>query len=172
MENASLEIFLHGKGQPKVVFALFTESLRELLQREDALPSEEQFVFVGEADEERGQSEEDTHEPANIELTLEQIGFRQYMHVHTRTVRHVAVTVYYNGQEKKHRFSPATTVAMVTAWAKARFNIDPTNGDLVLALKPSDVRPRPEQYLGDLLQPEEHKLEFNLVREVTPQGGL
>jgi hypothetical protein len=114
--------------------------------------------------------EEDAHDPVDIGMTLEQLGIGKYTHVHTRAHRRIAVTVYFNGQ-KKHRFSPAATVAAVATWAKAKFHVDPASGgDLVLALKPSGVHPRPDQHLGELLRPGSHELEFDLVREVTPQG--
>ena len=170
MTTQSFEFFLHGKGQPQVHSALLSETLRAVLQREDALPGDSQFVFVGEADGDRAESEEDDHEPANLDLTLEQLGFKKHTHVHTRAPKRIAVTVYFNGQ-KSHRFSPATTVATVTAWAKLKFHVDlASSGDLVLAIKPGGAQPRPDQHLGELLQPAARSLEFDLVREVTPQG--
>lgn len=170
MKIESLEFFLHGKGDPQVTSGSLTEPLRAVLEREDATPGAGLFVFVGEADEIRGESDEDAHEPADLGLTLEQLGIKKHTHVHTRAHRRIAVTVYFNGQ-KQHRFSPAATVATVTAWAKVKFHVDPaSSGDLVLALKPSGVHPRPDQHLGELLQSGSHELEFDLVREVTPQG--
>lgn len=170
MTTQSFEFFLHGKGQPQVHSALPTETLRAVLQREDALPDALQFVFIGEVDGDRGEGEEDDHEPANLDLTLEQLGFKKHTHVHTRAPKRVAVTVYFNGQ-KSHRFSPVTTIATVTAWAKKKFHVDPASGDdLVLAIKPGGTHPRPDQHLGELLEHGAHSLEFDLVREVTPQG--
>ena len=171
MTNQTLEIFLHGKGPPKVVAAELNETLQAVLMRVDALPGEGQFVFVGEADEERVEDlDEDTHVPANLTLTLEQLCFKKHTHVHTRTVHRVDVTVHFNGQ-RKHRFSPATTIAILTAWAKARFHLDPTSSsDLVLAIRPSGEHPRPDQHLGELLSPGSHAIVFDLVREITPQG--
>ncbi len=170
MNTESLEVFLHGAGQPRVVAAVLTESLRAVLDRENALPGEGQLVFVGECDGDRGEDEEDVHEPADLDLTLEQLGVKKHGHIHTRTVRRVAVTVYFNGH-KSHQFSPATTIAIVTAWAKEKFHVDPASGgDLVLALRPGGSHPRPDQHLGELLPAGSHALEFDLVREVTPQG--
>jgi hypothetical protein len=40
----------------------------------------------------------------------------------------------------------------------------------VLALRPDGTHPRPEQHLGELLKPGSKSVEFDLVREVTPQG--
>jgi len=52
-----------------------------------------------------------------------------------------------------------------------KFELNPhDSADLVLALKPSGAQPRPDEHLGELLGPHTHELQFDLVREVTPQG--
>lgn len=172
MKELTLELFLHGNGQPQVVPARMDETLRELLARHGAAPIDGQFVFVGEADEAvyHPDADSDCHEPANLDLSLEQLELHKLRHVHTKAVHRVEVTVYFNGHHK-HSFSPAATIATVTAWAKKRFNIDPSAGaELVLALKPSGTQPRPDEHLGELLAPGTCELIFDLVREVTPQG--
>lgn len=169
--DQSLEIYLHGKGAPQVLPAVSSETLRAFLARSDALPGEGQFVFVGDAIEDRDNGDEDAHLPAELERTLADLGIARHGHVHTRVVRRVRVTVHYNGQEVQRRFSPAATVELVTAWAKRKLKLDPqASADLVLALKPSLEQPRPDQRLGELLTPGAHELEFDLVREITPQG--
>jgi len=95
---------------------------------------------------------------------------RELRHVHTRAVRRIEVTVNFNGKHRRRQFSPAATVATVLAWAKKRFKIDPAAGaDYVLQLLPEKTVPRPDEHLGDL-KPGSKALEFDLVREVTPQG--
>lgn len=172
MKEMSLELYLHGKGRPQVVAARLDETLMEVLTRSDALPGAGQFVFIGEVDEaiHHPEADDDHHEPANLVLTLEQLEVSKHKHVHTRAVHRVEVTVFFNGRYER-RFSPATTIATVTAWAKKRFNIASSDGaDLVLALRPTGQHPRPDEHLGELLQPGSHVLEFDLLREVTPQG--
>ncbi len=172
MKEMSLELFLHGNGHPQVVPARLDETLREVLARYDALPGEGQFVFIGEADEaiHHPDADSDVHEPVNIDLTIEQLELHKHMHVHTRAVHRIEVTVYFNGHHKR-RFSPATTIATVTAWAKKRFQIDPSAGaDLILSLRPNGKQPRPDEHLGELLTSGSCELEFDLVREITPQG--
>jgi hypothetical protein len=174
MKTQSFEMFLHGKGDPQVITARLDETLREVLAKLDALPGDGQHVFIGEVDEaaQEPDADSDVHEPANLDLTLEQLGLQDHKHIHTRVVHRVEVTVYFNGIHHARRFSPATTIASVTAWAKTRFKIDPTGGaDLVLALRPSGKQPRPDTHLGELLEPGSHALAFDLVREVTPQGA-
>ena len=171
MEN-TIEIFLHGAGRPQVVEGLPAETLRNLLGRCGALPEAGQMVFVGESDDaiRNPDAEADAHEPADIEMTLEVLELPRHRHVHTRAHHRIEVIVRYNG-ERKRRFSPAAPIAVVTAWAKKRFGIDPTTGaDLILVLLPGKTQPRPDEHLSELLRPGQHVLEFDLVAEVKPQG--
>jgi hypothetical protein len=173
--NESLQIFLHGAGAPQDHTASATDTLGSFLARLGGLPASDQFVFVGQgaaADDDRDDdADEDAHAPADLALTLADLGIVHRGHVHTRAVRQIAVTVYFNGKDVHRRFSPAAMVARVTAWAKRKLKLDPQgSADLVLALKPSNDQPRPDQHLGELLIPGTCALEFDLVREITPQG--
>ncbi|MCK4130361.1 hypothetical protein HFK87_23120 [Ralstonia pseudosolanacearum] len=173
MNETSIEVFLHGNGRPSVVTARLGETLKEVLQRAEALPVHGQFVFVGESDDALRQpdDEEDTCEPVDIDLTLEELSVDTRKHVHTRAAHRIEVTVHFNGQHHKRRFAPSTAIATVTAWAKGRFHIDAGAGaDLVLAQRPGGEQPRPDVHLGELLSPGAHALDFDLVREITPQG--
>lgn len=175
MKEMTLDLFLHGAGQPQVVSARLDETLRELLKRLDALPDDGQFVFIGEAEDavNHPESDSDDHNFCDMDLTVEQLELHKHKHIHTKAVHRVEVTVYFNGHHHRRSFSPATTVATGTVWAKKRFNIDPAAGaELVLVLKPSDKQPRPDEHLGELLEPDSCELKFDLVREVTPQGYL
>jgi len=174
MTNDTIEFFLHGKGKPQVQSGLEGESLRDVLARIDALPSDGELVFVGEPDDalrnDEGHDEEDAQAPADLGDTLGVLRVRELRHVHTRAVRRIEVTVNFNGKHRKRKFSPATTIATALAWAKKRFKVDPAAGaDYVLQLLPERTVPRPEEHLGDL-KPGATALEFDLVREVTPQG--
>jgi hypothetical protein len=169
----SLEIFLHGAGAPQVRAASATATLLAFLADADASPGPGQFVFVGEGADNDSDDDavEDLHAPADLTLTLAELGIVRRGHVHTRAVRLVPVAVYFNGKDVHRRFSPAATVARVTAWAKRKLKLDPQgSADLVLSLKPSNEQPRPDQHLGELLTPGVRGLEFDLVREITPQG--
>lgn len=173
MKDETIEVLLQGVGEPKIVRAAMSEALRDVLARENALPGEGQFVFVGEAIESVEVDGEDAHEPVTIDATLEALAIYGNTRIHTRVPRHIEVVVFYNG-EKKRRFPPSATVARVLKWAKHAFDIDPSAGsDLILKLKPSGKIPRMEQHLSDLLGSGEHRhpeLCFELVREVNPQG--
>jgi hypothetical protein len=172
MEVSTMEFFLHGAGRPKVIRADLAESLGEVLRREDALPQEGHFVFVGEPEDaiHDPDAEADVHAPADTSLSLHALELTRHKHIHTRAPHRIEVTVRYNGEHRR-KFSPAATVATVTRWAKKRFHIDPVAGaEWVLALLPGKEQPRPSEHLGELLKPGSHSLEFELVREENPQG--
>ncbi len=119
MENVAIEHFHHGQGvKPSVVTAALADTLREVLIRlgplEDGI-----FVFVGECEEalkEPADVEDgvDEHEPVDIDLTLAVLEITRHRHVHRHHCRHVAVDVNFGGKTKRHKFSPATTVGVVT----------------------------------------------------------
>lgn len=175
MNKPTIEFFLYGNGKPQIQSGLEDETLKEVLSRIDALPRDGEVVFVGEPDDAKHdnerENEEDVQAPADLGATLGDLRVRELRHVHTRAQRRVEVTVHFNGKERKRKFSPAATVATVLEWANKRFKIDPKAGaDYVLSLRPDNTHPRPDEHLGDLLKPSSKSLEFDLVREVTPQG--
>jgi hypothetical protein len=174
MENeVRLDLFLHGNSKPKAANGRPDEALRDVLERFDFMPGEEQFVFIGESEEavHDPEAESDVHEPVDIGLSLRQLDLGKHKHVHVSSAHRVVVKVNFNGVDHHRSFSPSTTVSTVTTWAKKRFQIDPSAGaDLVLSLKPGNEHPRPDVHLGELLTPGSFDLVFDLVREVTPQG--
>ncbi len=172
-DTKSMELFLHGNGHPQIIHASLNETLREVFEKLNSVPHEELFVFVGESEEAIHQPNEDAdiHEPADINLSVESLALFEHRHVHISAAHRIEVTVYFNGGNHKRRFSPATTIATVTTWAKMRFHVDPKDGaDLILAVKPSEEHPRLDQHLGELIEKGSCELAFDLVREITPQG--
>ena len=178
MAAKQLEIFLHGAGsKPKVVEAASTDLLMEVLVRAGAAApgATDILVFVGEWDEALREPEEveggaDQHEPADVTRSLDELGLERHRHVHVHRCRHIAVKVNFM-KTKHHRFSPATTVATATAWARKKFQIDPaTASEYVLQFCGSTTQPRADQHLGELVTPADCSLCFDLVKEVTPQG--
>jgi len=174
MKKNTVEFFLHGNGKPQVGSGLDGETLRDVLARLDALPRDGELVFVGEPEDsefdDESDAEEDSQQPVDVGATLNVLRVRELRHVHTRAVRRIKVQVNFNGKHKDRKFSPAATVARVLKWAKRRFKIDAAAGaDYVLQLLPEKTVPRPEEHLGDV-RPGAKVLEFDLVREVTPQG--
>ena len=171
-----LKVFLHEGGKSKVVAATAGEVLRDVLTRAGALKAgDEILVFVGECDEALREAEDvddgaDEHKPVDIGLTLEVLELHRHRHVHCQRCQHVAVEVNFNGT-KRHRFSPATTIEVVTVWARKKFKIDEKiASEYVLQICGTQTQPRPSQHLSELVKAPDCSLCFNLVKEITPAG--
>ena len=85
--------------------------------------------------------------------------------------RHVVVEIAFNGKTKRHKFSPSSTVATATQWARKKFRLDPAAAaDYVLEICGKTEKPRPDKHLGELVKAGTCSLCFDLVKEITPQG--
>lgn len=178
MANSELEFFAHGQGgKPQVIHAAPGDRLRDVLVRAGFLQEGEDdvLVFVGE-------SEESLHEPTDLEdgtdeqapvdanLTLEALALHRHHHVHCHRCRHVAVEVNFSGQTKRRKFSPTTTVATVTRWARKKLHLDDAAAaEYVLRLCGTTDQPRLDKHLGELVG-STCSLCLDFVKEVTPQG--
>lgn len=179
MSGEELELFIHSQGgKPKVAVVRPHEVLRDVLVRMELITEGEDdlLVFVGEweealvepADTENG---EDQHAPVDVRSTVEDLELHRHRHVHLHKCKSVAVEVNFTGQTKHHQFSPATTIAVVTQWARKKFKLDGAAGaEYVLQLCKSSKQPRPGEYLGELVEPPTCMICFDLVKEITPQG--
>ena len=175
--SENIEIFIHGPGiQPKVASVKGDNVLLEVLEAEGVpgVRDEGVLVFVdecGDALDEAIEIEdgEDKHEPCDARRTIAEIAIKSGTHVHVHKCRRILVTVTYNGVDKKHKFSPATTISTATKWAKRKFKIDPTS-DFVLQISGTKTVPRQNEHLGDLVIGGVCTLSFDLVTEVNPQG--
>jgi hypothetical protein len=180
MVETQLEFFLHCRGaKPKVVSAAVDETLRGALVRAGIIQEGESdvLVFVGESQEALAEPDEledgaDEHAPADASLTLEALGIgHRHRHVHCHTCRHIATGINFGGKTKRHKFSPATTVGVVTQWARRKFRLDPAAAaEYVLQLCGTTEQPRSDTHLGELAERGTCSLCFDLVKEITPQG--
>jgi hypothetical protein len=180
MESQEVEHFLHGQGiRPLVVKASRGEKLRDVLTRTEVFRNGQDgiFVFVGECEEALSEPREiddgaDQQRPVDIDLTLEVLEIHRHRHVHVHHCRHIAVEVNFGGKTKQHRFSPATTVGVVTEWARKKFSdLDPAAiAEYVLEICGTTTQPRSNEHLGELVRTTTCSICFNLVKEVTPQG--
>jgi hypothetical protein len=179
MAGEAIELFIHSQGEkPRVAVAGPHEVLREVLVRAELITEgqEELLVFVGEWEEALNEPDEiedgeDGHAPVDLLLTIEALELHRHRHVHVHKCKRVAVEVHFNGRTKRHRFSPATTIAVVTKWARKKFKLDVAAGaEYVLQICNSTKQPRPSEHLGELVEPPKCAICFNLVKEITPQG--
>lgn len=179
MTGEAIELFIHSQGaKPKAAVAGSHEVLRDVLVRAEVITEGQQelLVFVGEWEEALSEASEiengeDSHAPVDVSLTIEALELDRHHHLHVHRCKRVAVEVRFNGVTKRHRFSPATTIAVVTQWARKKFNLDPAAGaDYVLEICDTTKHPRPNEHLGELVEPPMCAICFKLVREITPQG--
>jgi len=179
MTGEELELYIHSQGaKPKIAVVRPHEVLRDVLVREEIVKQgqDDVLIFVGEWEEALSEADEiddgeDKHSPVDILLTVEVLELHRHRHVHVHKCKRVAVEVNFNGQTKRHRFSPATTIAVVTQWARKKFKLDGAAGaEYVLRVCKTDKQPRPGEHLGELVAPPACAICFDLVKEITPQG--
>jgi hypothetical protein len=179
MAPEELELFVHAQGEkPRVIVAAPGDVLHDVLVRLEVIKpgQNDLLVFVGESEEALHEPLEledgkDEHAPVDLALTVEVVDLKRHRHVHIHRCRHIAVAVNFGGDTRRRRFSPATTVGVVTQWARRKFRLDPAAAaEYVLQLCNSSDRPRPDKHLGELATAPACSLCFDLVKEVTPQG--
>jgi len=179
MANHELELFIHGQGlKPLVVAASPEDTLGDVLIRAGVIKDihSDLLVFVGESQEALNEPDDvedgaDQHAPVDVKLTLEALDLKRHRHVHCHRCRHVKVEVNFGDKTKRRNFSPATTIAVVTQWARKKFRLDPAAAaEYVLRLCKSNDQPRPDKHLGELVEAPKCSICFDLVKEVTPQG--
>lgn len=175
-----IELYFHGEDEKsRVIRGAPHETLREVLLRWEVVEQVggETYVFVGQCEEALEEPLEvedgaDIYAPVDINLTLEVLELRRHRHIHRHRCRHVVVEVNFGGETKHHRFSPATTIEVVTRWARRKFKLEGAAGDeYVLQICGTKTQPRSDEYLSQLVNFPDCGLCFNLVKEVTPQGA-
>lgn len=172
----TLELFIHRHAQkPTRVSADTAQRLRDVLSTAGAA-SVDEFIFVGECAQSLEASDPtadsaDTHPPVDQDLTLADLEIHNHEHIHCDRCRHISVAVNFSSDTVDHTFSPATTIAVVTTWAKKRLKLDDAaSANLVLQLCGTSNRPRPTEHVGEVVKTDQCELCFDLVPEVTPQG--
>lgn len=179
MTSKSIEIYLRGAGaQARVAEVQAGETVRDVLLRNGLLQADEKavHVFVGDCDEalrEPDDTEEgsDEQSPVDLSSVIGDLDLEHRRHMLAARCRRVAVAVHYGPGTKKRKFSPATTIEVVTAWARRRFRLtDAAADELVLQITGTNIRPRPDKRLGELTEVTDCGISFDLVPEVTPQG--
>lgn len=170
MEKQNVQLFVHRHGiRPKAVSANADETLASTLRQAEVDFEESLLVFIGEAEEALAEAldvddGEDVHEPVEPNQPVSAFGSGRSLHVHCHTCRRVSVTVRYGQHTKRHRFSPATTIAVATGWARRKFRLsDADAAKLVLQLCDSSARPRSDEHLGELVKRGECSVCFDLV---------
>jgi hypothetical protein len=168
--------YVHAVGRdPAVVEAAESDAVEQILTAAGFIPEPRHHVFLGECadalEEPRDVEDgEDRHEPVkDLRRSPNDHGHRGGGHIHCHTCRRVRVTVSYNGVEKHHNFSPATTIDTARLWAVSKFGINAVDAE-TLILKISGVvkPPQPDAHLGDLVRADGH---CAVALELVPDEG-
>lgn len=177
MTDTVRELFLHcHDAKPQVIHAAPDEKLLDVLVRAGTIdkPQDSLHVFVGESDEALHKPDDtedraDHHGPVDLTLPIDNLD-PQEQHIHCYICQQVTVDVNFGDQTEQRKFSPVTTLGIVTAWACRKFRIDDAaSADCVLRVCGTGEQPRPDKYLGELAQ-KGCSLCLNLAKELTPQG--
>lgn len=170
-------VFVHCHGREARAFdANPEETLADVLGRAQVL-LDGMHVFVGESvsaltDTSDADDREDTMEPVQAHSKVREFASGGHIHVHCHRCRRIAVTVNYQSGSKKHRFSPATRVETILAWAKKRFHLTDADADkLLLQMCGTNSRPRPTQHLGEIVADGTCAACFDLVFDQKVEGG-
>ena len=116
---------------------------------------------------------EETEEALAPGTTLAAAGIVHRSRIHLHRCHKVEVTVSFNGKEKSHPFSPATTMSKVTQWAvgKRGFDLDPVDAaEHVLQITGTSIRPDEDAHLGTLVIPPACVASFDLVPKQRVEG--
>ena len=179
MSAKLLEVFVHQAGKRSEVVSTEAEmTLRALLSQHgvEIDCAGDIFVFVGECDDalkapEGVENGADTHVPADIDRTLDELDLEKHRHIHCYACPEVDTTILFSDKVLNRKFSPATTIEVATGWARMNLRLDQAAAsEFVLQLSGTTDQPRPSQHLGELVKDGECTLSFELVKEMTPQG--
>ena len=177
MTKTARELFLHcQEAKPQIIQAALDETLVDVLSRAGVIEEHQSdlLIFLGESDEalRKPDDPEDRathHGPVDAKLPIKELD-PQHRHIHCYYCPDVAVAVNFLDQTEQRKFSPVTTVGVVTTWACRKLRLDDAAAaDCVLRICGTSEQPRPDKYLGELVQ-KGCSLCFDLVKELTPQG--
>jgi hypothetical protein len=175
-QDREITLFVHQPGaRPFTIAAKSSESLAIALRRA-SIQLEDPVIFLGEcgnalAEGDYLEDSEDDHEPIESGELLGNLGNARAYHVHCHKCRRIATMIHYQHETKKHRFSPATTIAVVTSWARKHFKLADTDAEkLVLQLCHSTERPQANIHLGELTGSPSCSVCFDFVFEKKVEG--
>lgn len=165
-----IDIFVQGEGIPEITLLQLSEhgKVRDIL----AVAQESGLSLAGD-EHSLLLLLENTEDVLAFDLLLEEahIGHRSRVHVHR--CRRLEVMVNFNGAQRMHAFSSATTIEQVQRWVvgKDGFNLPALDAtEHLLQLCSSSDRPDDDTHIGALVQFPTCGLCFDLVPKVRVEG--
>lgn len=165
-----IDVFMQGEGVKDVILVQIPKNgrVQDLIAIAD-----EQGIRVGGESDPSGVFLEEGENILPFEAALDEAGVRHRGHVHIHRVRHVEVTVNYNGRQETRTFTPAVTIGRVKKWAVSKkvFNLSEVDAaEHVLQIAGTNERSDEATHIGTLVTYPEHELHFDLVPKVRVEG--
>ena len=165
-----IDIFVQSEGSSAITIMKVRQdaTVRELV----AAAVAQGAYHVADGDELQVSLEE-ADEPLAPSATLAAAGIGHRSRVHLHRCHKVEVTVYFNGKDKSHAFSPAATIGKVTKWAvgKRGFDLDDVDAaEHVLQVSGTSIRPDEDAHLGTLVSAPACAASFDLVPKQRVEG--
>ncbi len=114
---------------------------------------------------------EDSDEPLEATVVVEELAKKGPVKVHLHRCRHVEVAVTYNGKTVKHPFGPGTTIARIKRWAAEKLGIGPGDAsELLLQIHGTTDRPSLSTHVGTLVKCPHCAIAFDFVTNVKVNG--
>jgi hypothetical protein len=116
---------------------------------------------------------EDEDEPLDDAQMAKARGTGKGLKLHLNRCRHIAVSVFFNGETVDRKFAPGATVARVKRWAAERnFGMtDEEAGEHVLQIAGTHERPAPGTHIGAIAQRKTCAVAFDLVADERVNGA-
>jgi hypothetical protein len=158
-----MEIYVHSAGRedPEIVEVAEATVVREIVSGSNSGDAAE-FVWV-----------EETEEPVDLALTLEQAGIKHRDHVHRGRCRRVDVKVRFNADTKAHDFTPAARMERVLKWATGKSGFDLTPAEAAkhtLAVPGADHPLDPRVHVGSLVTAPSCEVTLDLLPKARFEG--
>ncbi|GEM_PF-2170411 len=156
-ELAADEIWVEGAGMTEAVKVSVKPDtpLKEVIgsvARIGKFPPQNAFIFL-----------ENESKPLNPDLPLDAAHPRHIVH-HVHTQMEIAVTAFFNGQEHKMHFSPATTIKKVAAWASYQYGIfDQDATEVYLAIHGYSAPLTGAAHIGRFVEHDKNNLDLDVM---------
>lgn len=116
---------------------------------------------------------EDTEDPLDLEMTIDESGIDDRAHLFVGQRHRVDVDVLFNGERHTRTFSASTRVSRVFKWAVGKQAFDLSEADAAehtLALLANDVVPPGDAHLGSLDDSTPGRVAFALIPKHRYEG--
>ena len=162
----SIDLFCQGEGVGEIVHielpldATFAV-LKSRLTEEYRIP-DDALLFI-----------EDEDDPVDESVLVKDRATAMGLKVHIHRLRHIKVTVMFNGKTVECHFPPSATVARVKRWAAEKeFGMSEEEaGEHVLQIAGTHDRPAPGTHIGALTNEKADSLSFDLVPDERVNGA-